>query len=75
MKNLEDTRRMAWEQNLIEIYKHNLMAAAGHHSYTLRDNHIADLSSRNYMRKMVGSPQFTGKYRSLISLQTHNFND
>lgn len=53
--NLENTRRTAWEQNLVEIYKHNLMAAAGHHSYTLRDNHIADLNTRQYMRDMVGN--------------------
>ncbi|XP_032677457.1 cathepsin 8-like isoform X2 [Odontomachus brunneus] len=52
-RNQENARRMAWEQNLVEIYKHNLMAAAGHHSYTLRDNHITDLSSSQYMRKMV----------------------
>lgn len=52
-RNLENARRAAWEQNLVEIYKHNLMAAAGHHSYTLRDNHIADLSTRQYMREMV----------------------
>jgi len=52
-KNLESARRMAWEQNLVEIYKHNLLAAAGHHSYTLRDNHIADLSTRQYIREMV----------------------
>ncbi|XP_070150395.1 cathepsin 8 [Polyergus mexicanus] len=51
--NLENTRRTAWEQNLVEIYKHNLMAAAGHHSYTLRDNHIADLNTRQYIRNMV----------------------
>lgn len=55
MGNLENTRRTAWEQNLVEIYKHNLMAAAGHHSYTLRDNHIADLSTRQYIRNMVGN--------------------
>ncbi|KAL0121571.1 hypothetical protein PUN28_006830 [Cardiocondyla obscurior] len=29
------------------------MAAAGHFNYTLRDNHIADLSTRQYMREMV----------------------
>ncbi|EZA49955.1 Cathepsin K [Ooceraea biroi] len=52
-KNLENARRMAWEQNLVEIYKHNLMAAAGHHSYTLRDNHIADLNTHQYNREMV----------------------
>lgn len=50
---LENARRTAWEQNLVEIYKHNLMAAAGHHSYTLRDNHIADLNTPQYVREMV----------------------
>lgn len=29
------------------------MAAAGHHSYTLKDNHIADLGTRQYIRDMV----------------------
>lgn len=29
------------------------MAAAGHHNYTLRDNHIADLGTRQYVRDMV----------------------
>jgi cathepsin L len=53
--NLENARRTAWEQNLVEIYKHNLMAAAGHHSYTLRDNHIADLSTRRYNQEMVSN--------------------
>lgn len=52
-EKLDATRRTAWEENLIEIYKHNLMAAMGHHSYTLRDNHIADLSTRQYIREMV----------------------
>lgn len=51
--NLETNRRIAWEENLITIYKHNMMAAAGHHSYTLRDNHIADLGTRQYIREMV----------------------
>ncbi|XP_043508161.1 cathepsin 8-like isoform X5 [Frieseomelitta varia] len=50
---LETSRRIAWEENLITIYKHNMMAAAGHHSYTLRDNHIADLGTRQYIRNMV----------------------
>lgn len=30
-----------------------MMAAAGHHSYTLKDNHIADLGTRQYIREMV----------------------
>ncbi|XP_066581289.1 cathepsin K isoform X2 [Prorops nasuta] len=50
---MEDSRRNAWEENLVKIYEHNLLAAAGHHSYTLRDNHIADLSTRQYIRSMV----------------------
>ncbi|KAF7383648.1 hypothetical protein HZH66_012998 [Vespula vulgaris] len=45
--NLDNTRRIKWEQNLVKIYEHNLMAAAGHHGYTLRDNHIADLSTKH----------------------------
>ncbi|XP_012346399.1 cathepsin L1 isoform X1 [Apis florea] len=51
--DLESSRRMTWEENLITIYKHNMMAAAGHHSYTLKDNHIADLGTRQYIRDMV----------------------
>ncbi|KAG7198301.1 hypothetical protein KM043_005704 [Ampulex compressa] len=51
--NIEASRRTAWERNLVTIYKHNLMAAAGHHSYTLRDNHMADLGTRQYIRDMV----------------------
>ncbi|XP_012136370.1 cathepsin L4 isoform X2 [Megachile rotundata] len=49
----ETDRRASWEENLVTIYKHNMMAAAGHHSYTLRDNHIADLGTRQYVREMV----------------------
>ncbi|XP_015112300.1 cathepsin L1 [Diachasma alloeum] len=49
----EPHKRAAWEQNLLKIYEHNLMAAAGHHSYILRDNHIADLGSRQYHKEMV----------------------
>ncbi|XP_046619318.1 procathepsin L [Neodiprion virginianus] len=49
----EAMRRLAWEENLIKIYEHNLLAAAGHHSYTLRDNHFADLSTPEYILKMV----------------------
>lgn len=51
--DLESSRRTTWEENLITIYKHNMMAAAGHHSYTLKDNHIADLGTRQYIREMV----------------------
>ncbi|XP_043253123.1 procathepsin L [Colletes gigas] len=51
--NLEEVRRLAWEENLVTIYKHNMLAAAGHHNYTLHDNHIADLGTRQYMRDMI----------------------
>ncbi|XP_031777893.1 cathepsin L1-like isoform X1 [Nasonia vitripennis] len=50
---LEAVRREAWEDNLLKIYEHNLLAAAGHHEYILRDNHIADLSTSSYMRELV----------------------
>ncbi|XP_034942402.1 cathepsin L1 isoform X2 [Chelonus insularis] len=46
-------RRAAWEKNLLKIYEHNLMAEAGHHTYTLKDNHIADLCTYQYMKNMV----------------------
>ncbi|XP_008545388.1 procathepsin L [Microplitis demolitor] len=49
----ELVKRVAWEKNLLKIYEHNLMAEAGHHSYTLRDNHMADLCTRQYMKNMV----------------------
>lgn len=50
---LETVRRSDWEDNLLMIYEHNLLAAAGHHDYTLRDNHIADLSLDEYIRAWV----------------------
>lgn len=58
--NVEAARRMSWEANLVTIYKHNLMAAAGHHNYTLRDNHIADLGSRQYIREMPFASRMEG---------------
>ncbi|XP_063992441.1 cathepsin 8-like isoform X2 [Diachasmimorpha longicaudata] len=49
----EHRRRRIWERSLLKIYHHNLEAAAGHHTYTLRDNDIADLSSREYHKALV----------------------
>ncbi|XP_043281745.1 procathepsin L isoform X2 [Venturia canescens] len=49
----EMRRRMAWEDNILKIYRHNLLAAAGHHSYTLRDNHLSDLGTKQYIRQLV----------------------
>ena len=49
----EQMRRAAWEDNLLKIYEHNLMAAAGHYEYVLRDNSIADLNTPEYIREMV----------------------
>ncbi|XP_033213756.1 cathepsin L1-like [Belonocnema kinseyi] len=49
----ERLRRAAWEENLLTVYDHNLLAAKGHHDYLLRDNHIADLSTQMYLRDMV----------------------
>ncbi|KAJ8664938.1 hypothetical protein QAD02_006600 [Eretmocerus hayati] len=50
---VEEARRAAWEENLLKIYHHNLLAAAGHHEYILRDNHIADLNTPEYLRELV----------------------
>ncbi|XP_043479492.1 procathepsin L-like [Leptopilina heterotoma] len=50
---LEMKRRIAWESNLFKIYEHNLLATAGHYSYLLRDNCIADLSTGQYLREWV----------------------
>ncbi|KAL7290085.1 hypothetical protein TKK_0015812 [Trichogramma kaykai] len=49
----ERQRRIAWENNLLKIYEHNLLAEAGHHNYTLRDNTYADLNSRDYIKELV----------------------
>ena len=54
----ERLRRIAWEENLLHVYEHNLLAAMGHHDYLLRDNHIADLSTRQYHRELVGNRCF-----------------
>jgi hypothetical protein len=50
---MEEIRRTAWEDNLIRIYEHNLMAAAGHHGFILRDNQIADLDTAAYINNLV----------------------
>ncbi|XP_011497815.1 PREDICTED: cathepsin L1 isoform X2 [Ceratosolen solmsi marchali] len=52
-ERIETIRRTAWEDNLIKIYEHNLMAAAGHHDYILRDNYIADLDTATYINNLV----------------------
>ncbi|XP_011304748.1 cathepsin L1 [Fopius arisanus] len=49
----ESCKRAAWEQNVMKVYGHNLEAEAGHHSYRLRDNHLADLCSREYHKDLV----------------------
>lgn len=49
----EQAHRSAWEDNIIRIYEHNLLAEAGHYNYTLRDNHISDLSPRDYLKELV----------------------
>ncbi|KAK0169060.1 hypothetical protein PV327_002806 [Microctonus hyperodae] len=49
----ESGKRAAWEINLLKIYEHNLMAEAGHYTYLLSDNELADLTTRQYIRAMV----------------------
>ncbi|XP_048511923.1 procathepsin L isoform X2 [Athalia rosae] len=50
---IEAVRRLAWEENLLKIYEHNILAALGHHTYTLRDNDFADLNNAQYILKMI----------------------
>nr|CAD7416796.1 unnamed protein product [Timema poppensis] len=50
---LELRKRRVWEDNLHRINKHNAEATIGHHSYTLRANHLADMTARQYVRQMV----------------------
>ena len=49
----EKNRRKAWEENIIKIYEHNLLAEAGHYEFFLRDNFIADLGTKDYIRQLV----------------------
>nr|CAD7205464.1 unnamed protein product [Timema douglasi] len=44
---LELRKRRVWEDNLHRINKHNAEATIGHHSYTLRANHLADMVRNN----------------------------
>lgn len=39
----DTSKRLAWEENLRRIQKHNEEAAQGLHSYTIKDNHLSDL--------------------------------
>lgn len=64
-------RRSAWEENLFKIYQHNLMAAAGHYTFTLRDNDIADLTTRQYKREMVSVVATKTNFK--IQIKTHFF--
>lgn len=59
----ESGKRAAWEINLLKIYEHNLMAEAGHYTYLLSDNELADLTTRQYIRAMV--------YTKFLSLIKH----
>ncbi|XP_045481479.1 procathepsin L-like isoform X1 [Harmonia axyridis] len=46
-------KRQAWEDNLKKIHKHNEEAAKGLHSYTLKDNHLSDMSNPIYLQRMT----------------------
>jgi len=49
----ELTRRLAWEDNLKLIEKHNTEYAAGKHTYTLGANKFADLTNAEYRQKVL----------------------
>ncbi|XP_056646141.1 procathepsin L [Diorhabda sublineata] len=47
------TRRKAWEENLEKIRKHNEEAARGLHSFTIKENHLTDMSNYQYLTHMI----------------------
>lgn len=53
MEFREDRRRKAFEENFEKVKKHNEEYNAGKHSFKLRTNNLADLSSQQYLRHYV----------------------
>ncbi|XP_050518901.1 procathepsin L [Diabrotica virgifera virgifera] len=49
----DSSRRKAWEENLGIIKKHNQEAVQGKHSYFIKENHLTDMSNRQYLQNMV----------------------
>ncbi|KAJ8918775.1 hypothetical protein NQ315_015095 [Exocentrus adspersus] len=47
------TKRVAWEENIKKIRKHNQEADKGLHTYFITENHLTDMSLPNYLRRMV----------------------
>uniref|UniRef100_A0A4W4F0U5 Cathepsin S, ortholog 1 n=2 Tax=Electrophorus electricus TaxID=8005 RepID=A0A4W4F0U5_ELEEL len=41
----ETWRRAVWQQNVVEMIKHNVAASEGQHTYTLGTNHLSDMTA------------------------------
>ncbi|XP_073994148.1 cathepsin K-like isoform X2 [Rhodnius prolixus] len=68
----EAKRRLFWQQNMKKIIEHNEQAARGEHSYRLAPNHLADLHTRHYHRKlMVLRPSRRHFQDTLLELPEH----
>ncbi|KAL1140760.1 hypothetical protein AAG570_000690 [Ranatra chinensis] len=50
---VESARRSKWEENFERIRRHNEEAAGGKHNYTLKVNHLADMSRGEYLVRMT----------------------
>ncbi|XP_060743236.1 cathepsin S-like isoform X2 [Tachysurus vachellii] len=50
----ETYRRTIWEQNVLEVMKHNEEAAAGQHTFTTGINHLSDMTADEANAKLNG---------------------
>ncbi|KAF2905599.1 hypothetical protein ILUMI_00576 [Ignelater luminosus] len=49
----EDRKKLAWEENLHRIIKHNQDADKGMYSFYIHENHLSDMNTRTYLQKMT----------------------
>ncbi|XP_076862731.1 cathepsin S, ortholog 1 isoform X2 [Brachyhypopomus gauderio] len=50
----ETWRRTVWEQNVVEIMKHNVAASAGWYTYNMGTNHLTDMTTDEVNMQMNG---------------------
>ncbi|RZF42377.1 hypothetical protein LSTR_LSTR004185 [Laodelphax striatellus] len=49
----ESARKMTWQDNFLRVIKHNEEAKQGLHSYTLKVNHLADMTLKDYLQSLI----------------------
>ncbi|XP_044257437.1 procathepsin L isoform X1 [Tribolium madens] len=50
---LDTSRKLAWQSNVEKIKRHNEEADKGLHSYYIKENHLSDMTTQNYLQKMA----------------------